>query len=70
MTLTREFRQTVVERIRRDAEFARALLDEAATLFPNGEPDMSRLILRDLVNATVGFEAVCGSNFHQILARH
>jgi DNA-binding phage protein len=35
---------------------AKALLDEAATLFLSGEPDTARLILRDLVNATLGFE--------------
>lgn len=56
MALTRRFRQTLVERVRRDPVFARALLDEAATLFLNGEPHTARLILRDLVNATVGFE--------------
>jgi DNA-binding phage protein len=56
MPLTRDFKQTVVERVRRDPAFARALLDEAATLFLNGEPHTARLILRDLVNATVGFE--------------
>ena len=56
MTLTRDFKQTVVERVQRDPEFARALLDEAATLFLNGEPETARVILRDLVNATVGFE--------------
>src|SRR5262245_9205883 len=56
MPLTRDFRRTVVERVRRDPAFAKALLDEAATLFLNGEPHASRLILRDLVNATVGFE--------------
>lgn len=56
MTLTRDFKQTVVERMQRDPEFARALLDEAATLFLCGEPDAARLILRDLVNATLGFE--------------
>ena len=33
-------------------------LDEAVTLFLNGESDTARLILRDLVNATVGFEAL------------
>lgn len=48
--------QTVVERVHRDPAFAKALLDEAATLFLSGEPDTARLILRDLVNATVGFE--------------
>ena len=56
MTLTRDFKQTVVERVERDPEFAKALLDEAATLFLCGEPETARLILRDLVNATVGFE--------------
>ncbi|WP_431153378.1 DNA-binding protein [Acidovorax facilis] len=56
MTLTRDFKQTVVERVQREPEFARALLDEAATLFLNGETDTARLVLRDLVNATVGFE--------------
>ena len=58
MTLTRDFKQTVVERVARDPEFAKALLDEAATLFLSGEPDAARLILRDLVNATVGFEGL------------
>ena len=56
MALTRDFKQTVAERVQRDPAFAKALLDEAATLFLNGEPQTARLILRDLVNATVGFE--------------
>jgi DNA-binding phage protein len=30
--------------------------DEVATLFLNDEPETARLILRDLVNATLGFE--------------
>ena len=33
MTLTRDFKQTVNERVERDPAFAKALLDEAATLF-------------------------------------
>ena len=56
MALTRDFKQTVVERVQRDSAVAKALLDEAATLFLNGELHTARLILRDLVNATVGFE--------------
>jgi len=56
MALTRDFKQTVTERVRRDPTFAQALLDEAATLFLNGEPAPARMILRDLVNATIGFE--------------
>ena len=56
MALTRDFKKTVVARVARDPDFAKALLDEAATLFLNDEPEMARIILRDLVNATVGFE--------------
>ena len=56
MALTRDFKKTVVARVERDPAFAKALLDEAATLFLSGEPETARLILRDLVNATVGFE--------------
>jgi DNA-binding phage protein len=56
MEMTRDSSQTVVERVKRDPAFATALLDEAVTLFLNGEPDTARIVLRDLVNATVGFE--------------
>ena len=56
MALTRSFKKTVIERVEREPEFAKALLDEAATLFLSGEPETARLILRDLVNATLGFE--------------
>jgi DNA-binding phage protein len=56
MALTRDFKKTVVARVARDPDFAKALLDEAATLFLNDEPETARVILRDLVNATVGFE--------------
>lgn len=56
MALIRDIQQTVVERVQRDLAFSRALLGEAAALFLNGEPAAARLILRDLVNATLGFE--------------
>lgn len=56
MSITRDFRETINDRVRKDPEFAKALLDEAATLFLNGEPETARLILRDLVNSTTGFE--------------
>jgi DNA-binding phage protein len=75
MALTRDFKQTVAERVRRDPAFARALLDEAATLFLNGEPHTARLILRDLVNATIGFEALAAEtakpakSLHRMLSK-
>jgi DNA-binding phage protein len=56
MTLTRNFKETVNARIQSDSTFATALLDEAISLFLNGEPETARLILRDLINSTVGFE--------------
>jgi DNA-binding phage protein len=56
MVMTRDSSQTVVDRVKRDPAFAKALLDEAVTLFLNGEPDTARIVLRDLVNATAGFE--------------
>lgn len=58
MALTRDFKETVAARVQNDPAFAQALLDEAVTLFVNGEPQSAKLILRDLVNATVGFEAL------------
>lgn len=76
MALTRNFKRTVIERVQRDPEFARALLDEAATLFLNGDADAARLVLRDLVNATVGFEALAAEtrkpakSLHRMLSQN
>jgi len=76
MALTRDFKLTVLERAQRDPEFGAALLDEAAVLFLNGEPEMARLILRDLVNATVGFEGLAAAtarpskSLHRMLSAH
>ncbi len=76
MALTRDFKQTIIERVRADPEFAKAMLDEAATLFLNDEPDTARLILRDLVNATVGFEELAAltakpaKSLHRMLSKN
>lgn len=76
MALTRDFKLTITERVAREPEFAKALLDEAATLFLNGEPEAARLILRDLVNATVGFEGLAretdrpSKSLHRMLSSH
>jgi DNA-binding phage protein len=58
MALTRNYRHTILERIQRDPAFARALLDEAVTALRQGQPAVARLTLRDLVHASVGFEAL------------
>lgn len=56
--LTTDSGKTVQDRIRSDPEFAEALLREAADMFLNGEAESARLLLRDVVNATVGFEQI------------
>ena len=76
MALTRDFKQTVIDQVEREPAFAQALLDEAATLFLNGEPETARLILRDLVNATLGFEQLAmltskpSKSLHRMLSPH
>jgi DNA-binding phage protein len=75
MVLTRDFKDTVAARVQSDPAFAQALLEEAITLFVNGEPESAKLILRDLVNATVGFEALAveiqkpTKSLHRMLSR-
>lgn len=75
MALTRDFKQTVVSRVKKDPAFAQALLDEALTLLQNGDPETAKLILRDLVNATVGFESLAeelhkpSKSLHRMLSR-
>jgi hypothetical protein len=56
MALTRDFKETVAARLQNDPAFAQALLEEAFTLLVNGEPESTKLILRDLDNAPVGFD--------------
>ena len=56
MALTRDFKETINKKVNQDPKFAQALLDEATSLFLNGEPQTARLILRDLINSTIGFE--------------
>lgn len=44
MALTRDFKETVAARVQSDPAFAQALLDEAITLFIDGEPDTACMI--------------------------
>jgi DNA-binding phage protein len=56
MPLTRNFKKTVKERAERDPEFRIALLEEALQAFLNSDLETGKALLRDYVNATVGFE--------------
>ena len=58
MALTKEYNEIINERLQNDPEFATALFDEAISLFLNGESDVARVVMRDLLNATIGFETL------------
>jgi hypothetical protein len=55
MALTRDFRETVQARVKRDAAFRKGLLNKAIESLLSGEVTLGKEILRDYINATVGF---------------
>jgi DNA-binding phage protein len=56
VALTRDFAETVKARAERDPEFRRGLLIEALELLIANEVDAAKTVLRDYINATVGFK--------------
>jgi DNA-binding phage protein len=56
MVLTRSFKETVKARAERDPEFRAALLTEAVEEMLTGDLEAGKAVLRDYINATVGFE--------------
>lgn len=55
MALTRDFKQTIQARARRDSAFRRELLREGVESFLTGDVETGKTVLRDYVNATIGF---------------
>jgi DNA-binding phage protein len=76
MALTRDFKETVAARARRDPRFREALFTEAINAYLGGDLLTGKTILRDLVNATVGFEELAAEldkpskSLHRMLAPH
>ena len=56
MALTRDFKETIQERVQRDPEFREALLQEGVECLLSGDVDTGKAVLRDYINATIGFE--------------
>ena len=56
MALTRNFKETVQARVLADPAFREALLREGIEAMLAGDVDTGKLILRDYIKATVGFE--------------
>ncbi|HEX5424060.1 MAG TPA: hypothetical protein VFW94_10960 [Candidatus Acidoferrales bacterium] len=55
MTLTRDCKKTIQARIQREAGFREALLREGIENFLSGDVETGKIILRDFIDATVGF---------------
>ena len=58
MPLTRSFKETLYARTKRDAAFRVALLAEGVGLLVAGDLSLGKSLLRDYINATLGFEAL------------
>ena len=56
MALTRDFKQTVQARVERDPAFREALLKEGVECLLAGDVETGKALLRDYINATIGFE--------------
>lgn len=56
MALTRAFRETVYHRAQQDGRFRKALLTEAVNAYLSGDEVTGKAVLRDVINATIGFQ--------------
>ncbi len=56
MALTRDFKATVRARVQREPAFRKELLREGVESFLVGDVETGKSILRDYINATIGFK--------------
>lgn len=64
MALTRDFKLTVQARVQRDPAFCRELLREGIESLLDGDLDTGKTVLRDYINATVGFQELADVTRH------
>ena len=58
MPMTRDFKETIRARATRDSKFLKKLLREGVECMLTGDTATAKNILRDYINATVGFAEV------------
>jgi hypothetical protein len=58
VALTLGFKETVKDRVERDPAFREELLKEGIECLLTGDVDTGKAILRDYINATIGFDAL------------
>jgi hypothetical protein len=56
MARTKSFKELVQHHVKRDVKFAEALLREGVDAMLSGDVETGKIILRDYIKATVGFE--------------
>jgi len=56
MALTKDFKTTIQVRAQRDPAFRKALLQEGVECLLTGDVDSGKAVLRDYINATIGFQ--------------
>lgn len=64
MPLTRKFKETTQARVKRDAAFRKALLRESVESFLTGDIETGKAVLRDYINATIGFAELAQATNH------
>lgn len=64
MPLTRDFKQTIQARVQRDPAFRKELLREAVESFLSGDVETGKSVLRDYINATIGFAVLAEATQH------
>ena len=65
MSLTRDFRETVQARVQRDPTYRKGILREALQSLFSGEVALGKELLRDYINAAVGFPRIATlTRFH------
>lgn len=56
MPITKNFKETIQARALKDAKFRAGLLKESIESMLAGDTETGKIILRDYINATIGFE--------------
>ena len=56
MAITRNFKETIQARALKDSKFRTGLLKESIESMLAGDTETGKIILRDYINATIGFE--------------
>jgi DNA-binding phage protein len=64
MALTRDFKKTIQARAKRYAAFRKELLRESVECFVFGDIETGKAVLRDYINATIGFTELAKATHH------